>query len=135
MRSSFHGHRGLTARVGKNSNFGRDISLLYAFSGRYGGLVTSVDLSSVLSRLRQVKSGRPHFQFAVVKAVIIHFKGSLMSKVFMFGSFLLLSASIIAGCGGPDNTATVSPIDDSVVQTPEQMEEMSAQYEADMKSQ
>ncbi|TWU37090.1 hypothetical protein [Novipirellula artificiosorum] len=44
--------------------------------------------------------------------------------VVLFASATVLG---IAGCG-PDNSTTVSPVDDSVVQTPEEMAAMEAEY-------
>lgn len=50
-------------------------------------------------------------------------------------SFLLAFCCfmVINGCG-PDNTVTVSPVDDSKLHSEEQMEEMAAQNASDMQS-
>ncbi len=58
----------------------------------------------------------------------------MFSKLKNLGLVFFVASTLI-GCGGSTNEVTVSPVDDSVVHTPEQMKEMEAQYEADMKSQ
>ncbi|MCO8124650.1 hypothetical protein NHH03_23125 [Stieleria sp. TO1_6] len=47
---------------------------------------------------------------------------------------LTFCLALASGCG-PSDTVTVSPVDDSVVHTEAEMEEMAAQNAADMHSQ
>ncbi len=58
-----------------------------------------------------------------------------MSVFVKMSALVLLPAALFIGCGAADNTATVSPVDDSVVQTPAQMADMEAQNAADSQSQ
>lgn len=57
-----------------------------------------------------------------------------MSKLFAATAALTLCFASVVGCG-PNNDVTVSEVDDSVVHTEEQMEEMEASNAADMMSQ
>ncbi|TWU10752.1 hypothetical protein [Allorhodopirellula heiligendammensis] len=56
----------------------------------------------------------------------------LQRMLCVFCAGFLLAATQV-GCG-PDNSATVSPVDDSVVHSPEEMEDMSKQNASDMNS-
>ncbi|WDQ15877.1 hypothetical protein [Rhodopirellula sp. P2] len=56
-----------------------------------------------------------------------------MPKLFVAASALIFCLCGVVGCG-PNNEVTVSEIDDSVVQTEEQMAEMEAANAADMMS-
>ncbi|TWT51798.1 hypothetical protein [Allorhodopirellula solitaria] len=58
----------------------------------------------------------------------------LSKRLFAFFCAGFLAVVTQMGCG-PDNSATVSDVDDSVVHTEEEMEEMGSQNAADMNSQ
>ncbi len=59
-----------------------------------------------------------------------------MSKFVKFAIFSALFLPISVGCGTQaDTSAVATGVDDSVVQTDEQMKSMEAEYEAQMKSQ
>ncbi|TWT93340.1 hypothetical protein [Stieleria varia] len=48
-------------------------------------------------------------------------------------ALLLLAACVSVGCG-PDNSVTVSPVDDSAIHSEETMAEMEAEYAAQQRS-
>jgi hypothetical protein len=57
-----------------------------------------------------------------------------MTKIVQFAAFLLFLAPISLGCSKPDTSAVSTGVDDSVVQTEDQMEAMSAEYESQSQS-
>lgn len=59
-----------------------------------------------------------------------------MSKFVQFAIFSALFLPCLLGCGTQaDTTAVATGVDDSVIQTEDQMKAMEAEYEASMKSQ
>jgi hypothetical protein len=57
-----------------------------------------------------------------------------MTKFLPFTTLFILFVSFSAGCGKADTSAVATGVDDSVVQSEEQMQAMSAEYESQSQS-